>query len=227
MSPAFSPLRETVPAGRVRRKAVPVPARVPAGEAGCGRIGPNAIVRVGEAVTSAFGPAVARQIFEEAGLSGHFACPPTSMVDEREVTRLHAVLRERAGLGAARRVSREAGRLTAAYLVAHRIPRAMRHLLPRLPAPLASRILLAAMARHAWTFVGSGAFEGRHERAPRLRIRDCPVCRGAAGAAPLCDYYAGTFEHLYRTLVHPAARCTELACAAAGAPCCDFELRWG
>lgn len=226
MSPALAPPGGIGPADRVGCETSSVAAPVLAGAPGGGRIGPNAVVRLGEAVTAVLGAGASARLFEDAGLACHLAHPPTAMVDEREVTRLHAALRDRVGVDTARRVSREAGRLTADYLLRHRIPRAMRYLLPKLPAALASRILLAAIARHAWTFVGSGTFDGRHGQAVRCRIGDCPVCRGAASAVPLCDYYAGTFERLHRVLVHPDAQCTELTCVAAGDAFCDFEIRW-
>jgi divinyl protochlorophyllide a 8-vinyl-reductase len=44
--------------------------------------------------------------------------------------------------------------------------------------------------------------------------------------APVCDYYAATFEGLFRALVHPAARVVETECEACGAPACIFEARW-
>lgn len=191
-----------------------------------GRIGPNAIVRVAEAVSARFGQEAAERLFFAAGLSRHLATPPVRMVDETEVICLHTELRAMFGLDAARALSREAGRLTAGYLLAHRIPRPMRALLPRLPARLASRILLAAVSRHAWTFAGSGHFTARPGRPVRLRIRDCPLCRGAESDEPLCEFYSATFEHLYRALVHPDATGRQTACEASGAPACEFEIRW-
>jgi hypothetical protein len=55
-------------------------------------------------------------------------------------------------------VARSAGRRTADYLLAHRIPKPVQALLKALPARLAARVLLSAIARHAWTFAGSGVF---------------------------------------------------------------------
>lgn len=202
------------------------PAGALAVEAPAGRIGPNAIVRVAEAVTARHGAGATARLFLAAGLSRHLTTPPTRMVDEAEVIRLHAELRAMFGLEAAQALSREAGRLTAGYLLAHRIPKPMRVLLPRLPARLASRVLLAAVSRHAWTFAGSGHFTARPGRPVRLRIEDCPLCRGAESDEPLCEFYSATFEHLYRALVHPDATGRQSACQASGAPACEFEIRW-
>jgi divinyl protochlorophyllide a 8-vinyl-reductase len=43
---------------------------------------------------------------------------------------------------------------------------------------------------------------------------------------PLCDFYAGTFERLFRVLVHPDTVVTETACQATGDASCLFEARW-
>jgi divinyl protochlorophyllide a 8-vinyl-reductase len=42
----------------------------------------------------------------------------------------------------------------------------------------------------------------------------------------VCDFYAATFERLYRELVDPRTTAVETACAAAGAAECVFELRF-
>jgi divinyl protochlorophyllide a 8-vinyl-reductase len=196
------------------------------GGAAPGRIGPNAITRIAEAVAARLGAPAVAELFAAAGLSPYLAEPPSRMVDEREVTRLHAVLRARLGNAAARELSIEAGRLTGDYLLAHRIPQPMCWLLRKLPAALASRVLLAAVSRHAWTFAGSGRFRAVAGRPVRLSIEGCPICRGAHADEPLCEYYAATFERLYRALVHPRAVAVQVACEAAGADACGFELRW-
>jgi divinyl protochlorophyllide a 8-vinyl-reductase len=59
-----------------------------------------------------------------------------------------------------------------------------------------------------------------------MEFGDCPICRGARSAAPLCDCYGATFERLFQVLVHAHARCIETACIAAGDPACRFELDW-
>lgn len=194
------------------------------------RIGPNAVTRVGEALRQRFGERRASEVFERAGLAAYTRVPPVAMIDEGEVIRLHQALRADLGAPLASEVAREAGRLTADYLLAHRIPRAAQSVLRWLPAPLAASLLLAAIRRHAWTFSGSGRFA--IARAPswqgraRVSIADNPLCRGVTDGQPACDYYAGTLERLFRVLVHPSTRVVEVACEASGAAACVFEFRW-
>lgn len=195
-----------------------------------GRIGPNAITRLAEALPRRVGASATREVFARAGLVHHLLEPPQHMVDETEVRRLHGALRDTLGETAALQLAREAGTLTARYLLAHRIPRLVQALLRMLPAALAARVLLRAIARHAWTFAGSGQFSFQVEAAPQrratLRIRNNPLCRDLQSAHPACTFYAATFEHLFAQLVHPRSRVHEVACEACGAPACEFVARW-
>jgi divinyl protochlorophyllide a 8-vinyl-reductase len=190
------------------------------------RIGPNAITRLAEVLPGIAGAEGAERVFAAAGLLGHWRTPPQAMVDEAEVTRLHGAMRRLLGTAAAGVAARAAGVRTADYLLAHRIPRAMQALLQRLPASMAAALLLRAIGGHAWTFAGSGAFTSQAGRPVRLAITGNPLCRGMGSAEPACDYYAATFERLFRVLVHPAARVVETACEACGADACRFEIRW-
>ncbi len=189
------------------------------------RIGPNAIIRVAEVLDAGHGHAVTAQVFASAGLAGYLEAPPARMVDEREVATLHARLRETLGVADARHIGHAAGLATADYLLAHRIPRPVQAVLKRLPAGLAARVLLAAIGRHAWTFAGSGHFAVVGWKPLTLALADNPTCRGVQSDQPLCDYYAATFERLFRVLVHPDIVACETACEAMGAPACTFELR--
>ena len=193
--------------------------------AAAGRIGPNAVTRLAEALDALRGHAETVAVFARAGLCDRLAEPPERMVDESEVIALHAALRARLP-GEAAAIAADAGRRTADYLLEHRIPRVMRLLLPRLPARLAARILLAAIGRHAWTFAGSGRFTVLPGRVPRFSIAGGPLARGMHAAAPVCDYYAATFQGLFRALLHPQAQVVETACEACGAPACVFEAHW-
>jgi divinyl protochlorophyllide a 8-vinyl-reductase len=191
-----------------------------------GRIGPNAIIRVAEVLRERLGGDATARLFGLAGLAAYVDHLPEAMVDETEVTHLHAVLRESLGDATAAQVAREAGTRTGNYLLAHRIPKPVQALLKLLPAPLAARVLLGAITRHAWTFAGSGAFSAVPGRPVRLTIRDNPMCRGLRSDVPACDFYAATFERLFRALVHPQARVVETACEACGDDACRFEVRW-
>jgi len=191
-----------------------------------GRIGPNAITRVAEVLPTRIGAEAAATLFASAGLLHHLRRPPEAMVDEAEVRRLHRELRAQLGLPAAAEVARAAGRRTADYLLQRRIPRPAQALLKCLPAPLAARVLLAAIARNAWTFVGSGRFSARAGRPVVLAIRDNPLCCGLDSVAPACDFYAATFERLFQVLVHPRAAVREVTCEACGDTACRFEIDW-
>ena len=197
--------------------------RVPAQ---AGRIGPNAITRVAEVLRERLGEAAARRLFGRAGLLPYLTQPPQAMVDEAEVTRLRQVLREGLGPTQSRQVAREAGTRTALYLLAHRIPRPAQAVLKRLPPALAARALLSAIGGHSWTFAGSGSFKSQAGHPVVLSITHNPMCRGATLVEPGCDFYAATFEHLFRVLVHPSATVVETHCEACGEPMCRFEVRW-
>jgi divinyl protochlorophyllide a 8-vinyl-reductase len=186
------------------------------------RIGPNAVTRLAEAL----GPIRADRIFAAAALSHRLSDPPGSMVPEAEVTALHRAARALLGEYSADAASREAGRLTALYLLANRIPRLLQAVLKRLPARLAARILTGAITRHAWTFAGSGSFRVLPGRPMRLAITGGPIPRAGAADHPVCGYYAATFETLFRALVSAHTQVTEVACEAMGDPACVFELRW-
>ncbi len=190
------------------------------------RIGPNAVIRLGEALTDRLGAETAAQVFHAAGVAHWLDEPPDAMVAEVHVTALHRALRETLDPETAADVAWDAGRRTADYLLAVRIPRPVQWLLKALPPAPASRVLLAAIGRHSWTFAGSGDFRVRPGRPLRLEIAGCPLCRGAEADAPICGYYAGTFERLYRVLVSRRTTVRQTACEAQGAAACVFAVDW-
>jgi divinyl protochlorophyllide a 8-vinyl-reductase len=188
-----------------------------------GLIGPNAISQVALALPLLRGRAVAEQVFAQAGLLQHWREPPTQMLPEQQVAALHRTLRQLLPEEQAVEVARAAGRATADYLLARRIPAAAQRVLRALPPPLAAWALRRAIAAHAWTFAGSGRFGSRRHE---LRIECNPLCRGLHSAQPTCDYHAAAFERLFAALVHPAAQLRQVACEARGDDACRFELRW-
>lgn len=191
------------------------------------RIGPNAITRVAEALRLLGDEAAVRRVFGRAALAAYVDAPPQAMVDEAEVVALHAALRAELGAGTARQVAADAGRRTADYLLAHRIPALAQRVLRALPAGLAARLLLRAIGAHAWTIAGSGQFSARNvSGGVQLTIRHNPLCRGLRSAEPACDFYTAVFQRLFTVLVHPAAWVTESACEARGDPACVFDIRW-
>ncbi len=191
-----------------------------------GRIGPNAITRMAEALAEEVGSAATRRVFAACSLAHYLDAPPAQMVAEADVSALHAAVVRELDLDTVRAVCRSAGLRTADYLLAHRIPRLAQGVLRRLPPGLASRLLLAAIARNAWTFVGSGQFQATGGASPRIAIAGCPICQQLRTATPACAYFAATFERLYRELVHPTAIAYEVECAAMGAAACVFQVRW-
>ena len=59
-----------------------------------------------------------------------------------------------------------------------------------------------------------------------LTVHNCPLCRETAADAPLCTFYAGTFQRLFQVIVAPATSVRETACRAMGAPACTFRVDW-
>ncbi len=191
-----------------------------------GRIGPNAVIRVAEALRESQGQEAVKELFTLAGLGHYLDAMPTEMIDEGEVVALQSALRAQFGIPMARSVSRDAGLRTGDYLLANRIPRSVQRLLAILPPGMACPALVKAIRRNSWTFVGTGVFDADPKYPPRLLVTDSPLCRGATATEPLCDYYAGTFERLFRSLVHRKSVVTEIACQANHAHRCVFEVRW-
>jgi divinyl protochlorophyllide a 8-vinyl-reductase len=191
-----------------------------------GRIGPNAISQLAAVLGDQAGAAPVQRLFQAAGMAHYLDAMPKEMVDEQEVRVLHATLRRQFGPACAQALARAAGRRTAAYLLEHRIPKPVQWLLKRLPKPLAVRLLLKAIERNSWTFAGSGAFVAVHGSPARLGITHNPLCRGLKSEEPACDFYAGTFEALFRALINPEAKVREVTCESMGDAACVFELDW-
>lgn len=189
------------------------------------RIGPNAVSRVIEALNASEARGLQAHIFEQADATQWLRQAPSDMVDERRVSALHRALRDTLGPAQAVRISRSAGERTGDYLLACRIPAAAQKLLRHLPAWLAARLLARAIARNAWTFCGSGQFTIARAKRLEFIITGSPLARGLAPSDGVaCHYYAAVFERLYRALVSPGLRVTEIACAARGDSCCRFVI---
>ncbi len=192
------------------------------GNAG-GLIGPNAIIQVANALGERFGSPMIERIFARAGLEPFAKAQPQHMVREDHVAALHRELSESLGMASAEAVLWEAGLRTADYLLANRIPKAVQWLLRRLPPRLASRLLLTAIGRHAWTFAGSGSFHAEAGMPVRIRIINDTLAFGSA-SAPSSSYFRAVFERLYRRLVAPGARA--IADADGVRPGCSFLIVW-
>lgn len=159
-------------------------------------------------------------MFGAAGLPGLLDHPPERMTDERLVAALHRTLHALLAEEDAAEVAAEAGTRTADYLLAHRIPRLLQGLLRALPAPLAARMLLRAIARHAWTFAGSGRVFVTPGNPSVIEIENNPLATGP------CRYHLAVFTRLFTALVHPRVELRETQCCAHGAAACRFAIAW-
>jgi divinyl protochlorophyllide a 8-vinyl-reductase len=188
-----------------------------------GMIGPNAITQTLAAVAAVEGAAASARVLSRAGLARYAEAPPTGLVDEREVVDLMQALAETFSAERRHTIAWIAGRQTADYLLANRIPAGAQRVLRRLPDIVSRRVLLAAIARHAWTFAGSGRFVAHGGNPARIEIEGCPICRSARVPGG-CAYYAATFERLFAVLVDPLTVAVSTGCMADGAPACSFDL---
>lgn len=185
------------------------------------RIGPNAIIQTGMALRAVAGPSIERQVFERAGLGPYLTAPPVAMIPEGEAAALFEALYAHPGLsdGKAQEIARTAGFLTADYILASRIPPAALRALRALPKALAARALLAAIAKHAWTFAGSGKVSCGYGSPLRLKIAANPL------AFDRCTWHCAVFERLFGALTGGHARVVHAECCAAGDDACRFTIQ--
>ena len=155
-------------------------------------------------------------------MAGVFAPPSAAgMMPEGPAARMHQALRTLEP-EMAPSLAWEAGVRTAHYIMAHRIPQPAQKVLKALPPLLAAPILSKAIAKHAWTFAGSGRF--MREGTLVFAIADNPIVRGEVSEVPLCHWHRAVFETLFRTLVDEGLRCRETGCCAMGQDVCRFVL---
>lgn len=182
------------------------------------RIGPNAIWQTLSVLDRYEGSAIRERVMARAGV----AVPPaqSGMIPETDAAAVHrAVYLELPDRGAG--LLRLAGLATGDYILRHRIPPLAQRLIRALPAPLGARLLAAAIARHAWTFAGSGAFRVVKGRPLVFEVTDNPL-RDPDGHA--CVWHAAVFERLFARLVWPSVMVREVECQAQGGAVCRFEL---
>jgi len=180
------------------------------------RIGPNAILQLIPLLDRALGPVGRRALFARAGVAE--PAPDSGMLAQDQVIRLHRAVREDLP-DLATSLARESGLATGDYILAHRIPGFARTLIRSLPHPLGARLLSAAIAKHAWTFAGSGVFAIERHRPLTVTIAANPLAVG-----PRCDWHAAVFERLFGALVWPKVQVVETACCGCGDPVCRFEI---
>lgn len=164
-------------------------------------IGPHAVIHMAEAMAERLGPWATAAVLASAQID-EVPGADEGMIPEIEALRLHRWLLLAEPLeGFA--ITREAARRTADYIIANRIPAPAVALLRVLPPALAAPLLMRAIARHAWTFIGAGVFTA--QSAWRFTIDRS----GAEDPIPVPDstfeWYGAVFERLFQRLV--AADC--------------------
>jgi divinyl protochlorophyllide a 8-vinyl-reductase len=191
-----------------------------------GKIGPNAVTRLAEALEVMEGPDWRDAVFRSAGAMQHLFSPPGQMVREEDVSCLQAALYHQFGPKRAAAIAAEAGLLTARYLLDYRIPQLAQRVLRWMPMRLAVAFLLYAIGKHAWTFAGSGRFSFRLMPDVLLTLTDAPVCRSIDAHEPVCAYYAATFEGVLSGATGRVVGVREIECQAAGGAACRFLVTW-
>ncbi|MEO1241708.1 MAG: bacteriochlorophyll 4-vinyl reductase [Pseudomonadota bacterium] len=167
-----------------------------------GRIGPNAVLQLMAALAGPAERPLLVPIFERASCTGYLKNPPDEMIPEQDAAALHSALFDIAGPDGARTISTDAGRRTADYVMANRIPGFAKTILRALPARLAAPLLASAIAKHAWTFCGSGSFsivKCGGARSLVIKIANNPL------ATPGCAWHCAVFERMFQHLVSATA----------------------
>lgn len=184
------------------------------------KIGPNAVLQHVPVLDATIGPRLRLALLTQAGVD--VPAPDAGMVDQDNVVPLHRAvwlfLPDRAAM-----IQRQAGLAVGDYILAHRIPPVAQGIIRALPGALASRVLASAIARHAWTFAGSGQFSVVSHAPLTVSITGNPLAQGPA-QEPSCHWHAAVFERLFQRLVWPQAHVCETQCCAQGAPACTFVI---
>jgi divinyl protochlorophyllide a 8-vinyl-reductase len=164
-------------------------------------IGPNAVLQAVAVMEERLGHAETAAILADAQIE---RLPSGAhMIPEIDALRLHRWLALHDPLEAFV-IAEESGARTADYIIANRIPRAACWLLRHLPARFAAPLLMAAIRKHAWTFIGAGAFTPAG--AWRFTIDRMRADDSIPPPPSLFMWYAAVFTRLYRALV--ARDCT-------------------
>lgn len=185
-----------------------------------GRIGPNAILQLVDVLERRGEGRLLAAVLAEARV----ARPPrdAGMLPEADCAAVHQALR-RLSPGA-ERLLEEAGSATGDYILTYRIPKLAQRVLRLLPGALAAPVLTQAIARHAWTFAGTGSFRVESARPLVLSVARNPLVAGWRADRPQCIWHVAVFRRLYGRLVWPGVQVRETACCACGDPACRFEI---
>ncbi|MEL6584369.1 MAG: bacteriochlorophyll 4-vinyl reductase [Pseudomonadota bacterium] len=180
-----------------------------------GVVGPNAIRQLRLPLKNRGGMDLINAMLDAAGLDE--MPPPEGMIDQRVVARAHAALPRL--VDDPEVVAREAGLRTADYIIANRIPRVAKLALRLMPRKRAKISLARNIARHAWTFAGSGVFTVASEEPLILQIAHNPLV-GVNG----CCWHVAVFTRLFQELADPDLTAREIACCTSGGRLCRFEI---
>jgi len=183
-----------------------------------GKVGPNAVIQLGAAMTARLGREAAEALYDKAGVGGLLDNPPAEMIDQAIPAHMMDVLR-REWPADADPVLRDAGERTADYVIANRIPGFAKILLRALPPKPAARLLMIAIRKNAWTFAGSGRCETAARPHLLISIKDNPL------AMPDCPWHTAVLARLFQRLAASGTRVEHRACCRAGAEACRFEIR--
>jgi divinyl protochlorophyllide a 8-vinyl-reductase len=164
------------------------------------------VLQLEQALIEAGGRILAYRIFAEAGFIHLLKDRPNGMIDEAIPALLFKTLFAALRDDSARRIAARAGDLTGEYILKQRIPAPVRLLLKTLPPEWAAPLLLKAIARHAWTFAGSGRCTVQTGKPAVVTIHANPL------AMPGCAWHRGVFETLFRSLVSRQADVRHVAC---------------
>lgn len=168
------------------------------------KIGPNSIIQTVEALKETYGIPQTHEILRRGNHAHLIETLPAEMVDEQEFMHLVGMLLEQLGSEQAIGILRRSGQLTGFYLLQHRIPRFFQKLLHMLPRSIALNLLLIAIQKNAWTFVGSGVFRFVGGIHARIIIAHRPSAYTIHPEA--CGFYCGTFEQIFKILIDPQAQ---------------------
>jgi len=165
-------------------------------------IGPHAVIHLAAAINDRLSPLKAHAIFVGARMND--VPSGETMIPETDALRLHRCLALHEPIECFA-IVRDAAERTAAYIIANRIPPAAIRLLAVMPRALSGALLMRAIRRHAWTFIGAGDFRPMGAWAFEIDRR----AAHNAVALPDClfHWYAKVFEDLYQRLVPGKSAC--------------------
>lgn len=165
-------------------------------------IGPNAVLQTVAVMEERLGHAETGAILLDAQI--HALPSGDGMIPEVQALRLHRWLALHEPMGCYV-IAEEAGARTADYIIANRIPAPAAWLLRHLPAMLAAPLLMAAIRKHAWTFIGAGTFAP--QGAWGFTIDRAGADDAIMPPESLFVWYAAVFTRLFGQLVATGCTC--------------------